>query len=401
MYDLRAKYKDAPMYIVSMCSETTVIGASLSKVQSLFLRQSDLPSLLESRPELVAALDAALTGCMVLFSYLDNEMQHIMASSSQGVSLAWRAKARMVWNRDKLRELLEALRGLQTSLNLLIQLLQVDSLAEIKKLVEEGRPALAQTAQRTQSLRLSNSQIDVPESIFSKNDDGVASVLGDRPGSIWLEREFDFDDLVVNSQVYRRALAAARAGKQPVSLPDDQLEAYSDLIDLSDDVKFTQGVYKEPSIDGATQDLVGLLLAGEPKSNRDDQTNDHENAGPSGKPNVSAAPPVPTIMRAQRANTDVVEPASKTATSSGEAVNLPIASLLLRISPDPVVESQALRKDSMEIRRKPVTSAGSGKICYKCKQAIHGKYIRFRGTAVHLECFTCDVSNTLACSQTH
>jgi len=112
------------MHIVSICSETTVISASLSKVQSLLLRSPDPSLLLESRPELIAALDAALTGCMVLFSCLDDELSHI-TSSPQAKGISWRGKARMIWNRDKLKELLEGLRGLQISLSLLIQLLQV------------------------------------------------------------------------------------------------------------------------------------------------------------------------------------------------------------------------------------------------------------------------------------
>jgi hypothetical protein len=117
-------YKDAPMYIVSITSETTVISASLSNLQSLLLREPDLPNLLASRPELIAALDASLTGCMVLFSCLDDEMRRINPSSQAG-AISWRSKARLVWNRDKLRELLEALRGLQMSMNMLLQLLQV------------------------------------------------------------------------------------------------------------------------------------------------------------------------------------------------------------------------------------------------------------------------------------
>jgi hypothetical protein len=117
-------YKDAPIYIVSITSETTVISASLSNLQSLLLREPDLPNLLASRPELIAALDASLTGCMVLFSCLDDEMRRINPSSQAG-AISWRSKARLVWNRDKLRELLEALRGLQMSMNMLLQLLQV------------------------------------------------------------------------------------------------------------------------------------------------------------------------------------------------------------------------------------------------------------------------------------
>jgi hypothetical protein len=123
--EIRSQYKDAPIYMVSMSSETTVISTSLSKIQSLLLREPDLWGLLDLRPDLIAALDASLTGFMVLFSCLDDELGRISSNSSSIGLLSWRGKARMVWNREKLKDLLEGLRGLQISLNLLMQLLQV------------------------------------------------------------------------------------------------------------------------------------------------------------------------------------------------------------------------------------------------------------------------------------
>jgi hypothetical protein len=225
------------MYMVSISSETTVISASLSQVQSLLLRQTDLPAMLESRPELVATLDAALTGCMVLFSCLDDEMQNILASSSKAGLISWRSKAKMVWNQDRLKELLDALRGLQSSMNVLLSLLQVDSLAEIKRLIEEGRPSLAQAVQKTQSLRYSHPRVNVSASIYwnGERDDGIETE--DYPGSIWSDREFDFDDMIVNSRAYRRALAAARTRKQStiqaMNPPQERSPTEGTVIDLS------------------------------------------------------------------------------------------------------------------------------------------------------------------------
>jgi hypothetical protein len=70
-------------------------------------------------------LDAALTGAMVLFSCLHSEIQSILAGAPDSSQLRWRSRVRVMWNEAKLNELLNALRGQQISLNLLIQLLQM------------------------------------------------------------------------------------------------------------------------------------------------------------------------------------------------------------------------------------------------------------------------------------
>ena len=70
-------------------------------------------------------LDVALTGCMVIFSCLESELQKIVAGVPDPSQMRWRSKARMMWNEHRLSELLNALRGQQTAINLLIQLLQM------------------------------------------------------------------------------------------------------------------------------------------------------------------------------------------------------------------------------------------------------------------------------------
>ncbi|KAF2201812.1 hypothetical protein GQ43DRAFT_19675 [Delitschia confertaspora ATCC 74209] len=60
------------------------------------------------------------------------------------------------------RNILGALRGLQTSFNLLLQLPQMGLVTEVRKLIEVGRSAFADMAQRMHSLRSSHPDIDVP-----------------------------------------------------------------------------------------------------------------------------------------------------------------------------------------------------------------------------------------------
>jgi hypothetical protein len=75
LYELRGHFKDAELTIVSICSETTIISASLSQIQHLSLRRTSLQHMLESRADLAGALDTALIGYAVLFSGLQKETQ--------------------------------------------------------------------------------------------------------------------------------------------------------------------------------------------------------------------------------------------------------------------------------------------------------------------------------------
>ena len=123
--ELRSKYNDAPMTIVAICSEAKIIGASLSQVQNLILRRDDLTNVLNTRPDLAAALDTTLIGCAVLFSCLHEETERITKGSTRRSQYTWWKKARVVWNHDRLKELLDGLRGQQTAIITIINLLQV------------------------------------------------------------------------------------------------------------------------------------------------------------------------------------------------------------------------------------------------------------------------------------
>lgn len=107
--------------ISAIYSESTIISASLGHIQSLVLKSPDaISSSLQSRPELDSAFDTALTGCMLVFSVLDDEIQRLNQNPND-------PKRRMVylWKEDTMKELLQQLRGQQTALTLLVQALQM------------------------------------------------------------------------------------------------------------------------------------------------------------------------------------------------------------------------------------------------------------------------------------
>jgi hypothetical protein len=126
LYDHREKYRDAPVLLVSICTESIIISVSLAQIQRLIERSlggDGLSDVWDTREDLPAVLDQALAGCMVVFSCLDDELRRVTGTASG--EMGWKERVRLLWNEAKLSELLGALRGQQTALNLMLQLLQM------------------------------------------------------------------------------------------------------------------------------------------------------------------------------------------------------------------------------------------------------------------------------------
>jgi hypothetical protein len=135
-----------------------------------------------------------------------------------------------------------------------------DSLMEITQLLQQKAPELKQSVERTESLRRSRPSVrtKVAESIFSQEDRmSVYSAADSMMASS--ELEFDFDDIIVNSAAYRRALVAA---KQQNLAPHIE-EVHSDLIDLSDDATLRRAPIEDRAEDVAaiSSDLLGLSFS--------------------------------------------------------------------------------------------------------------------------------------------
>lgn len=123
--DLRGKLQSADLTIAAICTEATIISASLSRIQSSMLGSPDgLSDKLSARPDLEATLDQALTGCCVVFDVLQAEIRKL-TESAQSVSsdLGLKARLRFLWSESTMQDILTQLRGLQTALTLLLQLL--------------------------------------------------------------------------------------------------------------------------------------------------------------------------------------------------------------------------------------------------------------------------------------
>ncbi|UPX12214.1 uncharacterized protein EKO05_0002776 [Ascochyta rabiei] len=198
LYDLRERYKDASILITAIYSESMVIAASLSQVQNLLQHDALL-----RKPQLLETFDRALTGCRVVYGCLEEEVRDL-AEKAERSDLKFKDRAKFLWKEDTFKELLTQIRGQQSALSLLIQGLQMESMADIRKLIEKNSSKLDQVVKRSKTLRQSHPRIRVPDSIFSY-DSSIADTADAE--SIMKSTRFEFDDQVVNSKAYRRAMA--------------------------------------------------------------------------------------------------------------------------------------------------------------------------------------------------
>lgn len=101
------------------------------------------------------------------------------------------------------------------------------SVADIKTLLQNNNVVLEQVAQRSYKLRQAHPKVRAPPSVFDAVIDDGASVF--TYNSTASSTNFSFDDYLVNSQAYRRALAASRSDLSRKSPGAD------DSVDRSDD----------------------------------------------------------------------------------------------------------------------------------------------------------------------
>jgi hypothetical protein len=118
---LRERYKHAHVTIQAICAETQLVSSSLGRIQGLALSNPNTFDVDDqSRSELEHDLDVALTGCLVVFSVLDDEVQKLV--EKQGTVTG---RSMVLWDEGRMTGLLGHIRGQQTALTLLFQALQL------------------------------------------------------------------------------------------------------------------------------------------------------------------------------------------------------------------------------------------------------------------------------------
>ncbi|KAL8915652.1 MAG: hypothetical protein Q9172_006794 [Xanthocarpia lactea] len=207
--DIKDKFQGASLTVSAICTETTIISASLSRIQSSLLGSPDeISDKLRERPDLEATLDNALTGCYLVFDVLQAEIQKFTESKhSEFLNPGLRAKLRYVWNETAMQDILTQMRGLQTALALLLQLLGSETMAQLKQIMNNNTTVLEKLVQQNSHCRVTR-PLRTPQSIFDLSFT-TQTIPYDNEESMISSTLFTFDDEVVNSQAYRRALTKA------------------------------------------------------------------------------------------------------------------------------------------------------------------------------------------------
>ncbi|CAG8984162.1 hypothetical protein HYALB_00008164 [Hymenoscyphus albidus] len=237
--DLRDKYKDAEMTILAIHSETSVIGATLSKIQCLLLTNPEaLSPKIQEDPgiEVKATFDVALTGCAMIYSCIEIEVGRLRSYAAESDHPSWKAKSKFLWNEDTMN--LYSIDIDKTS----------ETSADIHRIVKEKNTedVLESAAVRTRTLRDAYPQSKAPASIFDTHQledtrfgDG-AFILG--------SATFGFDDAIINSHVYRRTLAdATQYGKNQSDLSPTSSDAGSALNTQGDEISIGSEVRRKKS----------------------------------------------------------------------------------------------------------------------------------------------------------
>ena len=121
IYLLIDKYKHAEQTISAIHSESYAISAFLGQIQDLLLRNPDIfQKTFQSQAALEATFDAALSGCMEVYSILDTEIQKLY---NNGNSV--KAKMQALWKEDIMKDLLDQVRWRKAALGFLVQGLQL------------------------------------------------------------------------------------------------------------------------------------------------------------------------------------------------------------------------------------------------------------------------------------
>lgn len=153
--DLKDKFDNANLTISAICTETTLISASMSQIQSCILKDPDAVSdKLQSHSSLESTLDQALTGCYVVFDVLESEIVRLTESEvlQTSVDLKFTAKLRYMWSESTMKELLGQMRGLQTALSFIMQLLGVYVLRSLQRLTNLSDAYTQRHNYRTQTI---------------------------------------------------------------------------------------------------------------------------------------------------------------------------------------------------------------------------------------------------------
>ncbi|CAG8979581.1 hypothetical protein HYALB_00010782 [Hymenoscyphus albidus] len=202
---LQSKFSDSSVTISLLIGQLTIVKAALDQISPL------LKSNYAKKPQheqLVLDLQIYLDGCKLLIQVIEERIIHLSRDES-GKELNLKGKIEFLWMESELNGFTTLLNNQTTALNLLVSVLHCRTAIERNSL-------LGKDGSRRVIERVRISQI----SLLSFRDS--QSFLLNSENSDLSDTDFDFDDEVVTTAVYRAALrsnikTALINGRQPYS----------------------------------------------------------------------------------------------------------------------------------------------------------------------------------------
>lgn len=249
---LKSRFKHAGPTLDALSSEVNQIKDNLTTLQNI-LEEKDhsFAEMLKSRPDLQETVTKTLRGCEVVFNLLSKDLSKILSSSAESEKkLDFIRMTKFTKNEKIFKDYLTQIRGHQTALTMLCQILQMyvlvnssmelnltrhrQSLNDITKLLRAQHTVLAQHS------AIANRAWSIAE--LSDSDTVVAE--SSSPSGVSL-----FDDLPLNTKAY--------PGSSPVAQQRSQETHTDNLINLEDDVGTTPS-NRSGGLDGRSDNLEDM-----------------------------------------------------------------------------------------------------------------------------------------------
>lgn len=122
LYELHGSIEDAPLLLSSIITECTVVHTSLRVLKDLAAKLS-----VQGSHEISDAFEIAFTGCALILSVLEKDVQACLRGSKSPQDRDAVKKFKLILSKDHLQELAAQLRGQQQALTLLISSLNRSS----------------------------------------------------------------------------------------------------------------------------------------------------------------------------------------------------------------------------------------------------------------------------------
>ncbi|RDW58445.1 hypothetical protein BP5796_12375 [Coleophoma crateriformis] len=146
--DLRGRYKNIPSTLSSIETETSTLLSSLYQLQHLMQRDPiALSSIWDAQSMLPQTFEKAIEGFRQMVSTLLHDLERIKPSSD--IQVQWTFKLKFLWNEAPMQDLLSRIRAHQQSLQFLMSIINLGSLAAVRRGIEENQKLLRKIEKST------------------------------------------------------------------------------------------------------------------------------------------------------------------------------------------------------------------------------------------------------------